>query len=74
MNITLEVLQIVLSIILIAVILLQSRGTGFGGAFGTQGAMFRTRRGLEEYLFRGTVILAAIFVVVSLISARAGGG
>ncbi len=74
MKITLEVLQIVLSIILIAVILLQSRGTGFGGAFGTQGAMFRTRRGLEEYLFRGTVILAAIFVVVSLISARAGGG
>ena len=74
MKISLEVLQIVLSIILIAVILLQSRGTGFGGAFGTQGAMFRTRRGLEEYLFRGTVILAAIFVVVSLISARAGGG
>lgn len=73
MKVTIEVLQIVLSIILIVVILLQSRGVGFGGAFGTQGAMFRTRRGLEEYLFRGTVVLAAMFVVVSLLSARIAG-
>ena len=67
----LEAMQIVVSTILIVVILMQSRGTGFGGAFGTQGAVFRTRRGIEMYLFRGTIILAAIFVAVSLISARA---
>ena len=70
MKTALEVLLIVISTILIAVILMQSRGAGFGGAFGTQGAVFRTRRGIEQYLFRGTVILAAVFVVVALLSAR----
>ena len=71
MKSALEAIQIVVSTILIVVILMQSRGTGFGGAFGTQGAVFRTRRGIEMYLFRGTIILAAIFVAISLMSARA---
>ncbi len=70
MKVAVEVLQIVLSIVLIVVVLLQSKGAGFGGAFGAQSTMFRTRRGLEEYLFRGTVVLAALFIVVSLWSAR----
>lgn len=65
------VLQILVSVVLIAVVLMQSRGSGFGGAFGTQGAMFRTRRGIEKYLFRGTIVLAAIFIAISLMSARA---
>ncbi len=65
------VLQILVSIVLIAVVLMQSRGSGFGGAFGTQGAMFRTRRGIEKYLFRGTIVLAAVFIAISLMSARA---
>ncbi|MBI2886677.1 MAG: preprotein translocase subunit SecG [Chloroflexi bacterium] len=71
MQVALEAAQIVISTILVVVILMQSRGSGFGGAFGTQGAVFRTRRGIERYLFRGTVVLAAVFVVISLLSARA---
>ena len=67
---TVQVIQIVLATILVVVILMQSRGAGFGGAFGTQGAVFRTRRGIERYLFRGTVVLAALFIAVSLLSAR----
>lgn len=67
---TLQVIQIVIATILVVVILMQSRGAGFGGAFGTQGAVFRTRRGVERYLFRGTVVLAALFIAVSLLSAR----
>ncbi len=68
----LQVLQIIIATILVVVILMQSRGSGFGGAFGTQAAVFRTRRGIERYLFRGTVMLAAIFVAVALLSARVG--
>lgn len=71
MRTALPVIQILVSVILIAVVLIQSRGSGFGGAFGTQGAIFRTRRGIELYLFRGTVVLAALFIAVSLLSARA---
>lgn len=67
---TLQVIQIIIATILVVVILMQSRGAGFGGAFGTQGAVFRTRRGIERYLFRGTVVLAACFIAVSLLSAR----
>ncbi len=68
----LQVLQIIIATILVVVILMQSRGSGFGGAFGTQAAVFRTRRGIERYLFRGTVLLAAVFVAVALLSARVG--
>ena len=70
MKTTFEVIQIVLGAILVAVIIVQSRGAGFGGAFGTQGAVFRTRRGIERYLFRATVVLAAVFIGVSLMAAR----
>ena len=59
MQAVLQVLQIFIATILVVVILMQSRGSGFGGAFGTQAAVFRTRRGIERYLFRGTVMLAA---------------
>ncbi len=72
MQAVLQVLQIFIATILVVVILMQSRGSGFGGAFGTQAAVFRTRRGIERYLFRGTVMLAAIFVAVALLSARVG--
>jgi protein translocase SecG subunit len=65
-----QILLIVVSALLTVVVLMQSRGAGFGGAFGQQGAAYRTRRGLERYLFRGTVVLAAVFVVVALITAR----
>ncbi len=62
---------ILVSALLITVVLMQSRGAGFGGAFGTQGGgAYRTRRGLERYLFRGTVVLAAVFVCVALVTAR----
>lgn len=72
MKATFEVLQIILATILILVIVMQSRGAGFGGAFGTQAAVFRTRRGIERYLFRGTIVLAALFIAVSLMAARSG--
>ena len=72
MQAVLQVLQIIIATILVVVILMQSRGSGFGGAFGTQAAVFRTRRGIERYLFRGTVLLAAVFVAVALLSARVG--
>ena len=70
MKTALEVVQIVLAAILVLVVVMQSRGAGFGGAFGTQSAVFRTRRGVERYLFRATVVLAAVFIAVSLLTAR----
>ena len=68
----LNITQIVLSIVLIAVILLQAKGTGIGGIFGGGTSTFRVRRGLEKTLFQLTVVLVVIFVAISLIRAWAG--
>ncbi len=62
------IIQIASAIGLIAFILLQHRGTGLGGAFGGTGNMYRSKRGVERILFRGTIGLGVLFVAVSLLS------
>lgn len=68
----LYVAQIVIALGVILVILLQARGGGgLGGIFGGGGeSTFRTRRGLERTLFRFTIVLIAIFVILSMLSVR----
>ncbi len=62
----LNVVQIVLSIALVLAILVQVRGGGLGGIFGQADSVYRSRRGVEKTLYRLTVVLVALFVVVSL--------
>lgn len=69
MQTTLNIIQILLSIILVLVILLQVKGQGTG-LFGSAEGSFRTRRGLERTLFRFTIGLIFLFVAVSIASAR----
>lgn len=65
-----EVAQTILSVVLIAIILLQTKGSSFSGAMGgDSGSIYHTRRGLEKTLFQLTIALAVIFVVVSVFSA-----
>jgi preprotein translocase subunit SecG len=64
--------QILIAIALVAVILLQVKGGGLGGIFGQPDSVYRTRRGVEKTLFRLTVILIAVFVVLSILVARLG--
>ncbi len=66
----LNILQIAISVILIVVILLQVKGSGFGAALGgmSGGSVYRTKRGLERTLFQATVILAVVFIFVSFLS------
>ncbi len=63
----LQIAQIIISILLIIVILLQNRGTGLGSAFdGTGGGVYLTKRGLEKKLFIATIVLAILFFGASL--------
>ena len=55
--------------ILVLVILLQVRETG-SGLFGSAQASFRTRRGVEKTLFQFTIVLAVVFLLMSIISVR----
>lgn len=61
----LNIVQIVLSGLLVASVLLQARGTGLGSAFGGEGNIYRTKRGIEKILFYTTIILAALFLGVA---------
>lgn len=54
--------QIAVSVLLIGAILLQQKGGGLGSAFGGDGQVYRSRRGIEKVLFILTIILAVLFV------------
>ena len=64
MSLTLGIIQIVLAVIIVIFILLQSRGTGLGGAFGGEGAIYYTKRGMEKFIFAGTIFLVVLFVAL----------
>ena len=65
----LAIIQILLAIVLIAVLVMQAKGSSMGGIFGGDAsAVYRTRRGFEKRLFQFTIVLAVVFFVVALIS------
>ncbi len=64
----LNIIQIIVSLALIGVVLLQAKGGGLSSIFGGEGSIYRTRRGLEKTLFNFTIVLAVLFGIVSLLS------
>lgn len=62
--------QIILSILLVAAILLQQRGSSLGGAFGGDNfsATYHTRRGAELFLHRFTIVVSILFVASAFLS------
>ncbi len=65
----LNIIQIIISITLIVIILIQVKGETGGSMFGGGAGVARTRRGLERTLFNATIILSAIFLLISVLSA-----
>lgn len=67
-------IQILISIVLVAAILLQQRGSSMGGAFGGDNfsAAFHKRRGAELFLFRFSIVLAILFALSALITVVVG--
>ncbi len=63
--------QILVSTVLIVLVLLQVKGTGFGAALGGQDSTFRTRRGMQRTLHRMTIVLVAVFLLFSAWSVAA---
>jgi len=61
------VIQLVLSASIVTLILLQERSSGMSGLLGGEGATFyQTRRGLEKFIFRATIVLAIVFIGIAL--------
>jgi protein translocase SecG subunit len=61
------VFQIVISVLLVVVVLLQVKGTGLGRVWGGLSTS-PSRRGLEGLIFKFTFVLVFLFIVISIIS------
>ena len=66
----LNIAQIVLAIALVLIILFQVRGGGLGGIFGQPDTVYRTKRGVEKTMFQLTIVLAVLFIIISIVSLR----
>ena len=64
-----SLILMIIAIALIVVLLLQVRGSG-SSLFGEASSTFRSRRGVEQILFRTTIVLAVIFVGVAIANVR----
>ncbi len=65
----LNLFQIILALLLVTIIMLQAKGSGFSGMFGgDSSSVYRTRRGLELRMFQFTIGLAVTFFVLALIN------
>lgn len=63
----LDIALIITSVVLIVSVILQSKGAGLGGLTGADtGGFFTARRGVEKTLFRLTIILSFIFVLLAI--------
>jgi protein translocase SecG subunit len=58
--------QIVLSVSLTLIVLIQSKGTGLAKGWGSSTTSF-SRRGLEKIIFKGTFLISALFIIVSIL-------
>jgi preprotein translocase subunit SecG len=61
------IFQILISIGLMSLILLQSSKGGLGTAFGG-GGEFHTKRGAEKIVFKITIVFACLFLIISIIN------
>lgn len=68
MRVALTIIQIAVSALLVAAILLQRRGTGLSATFGGEGNIYHTKRGLEKWLFALTILLAIVFFGLALLT------
>ena len=64
-----SLILMIIAIALIVVLLLQARGSG-SSLFGEASSTFRSRRGVEQLLFRVTIVRAVIFVGVAIANVR----
>ena len=66
-----SVVLMLVAITLIVILLMQVRGSG-SSLFGEASSTFRSRRGIDQLLFRATIVLSFIFVGVAIANVRFG--
>jgi preprotein translocase subunit SecG len=69
MHAAILIVQMLLAIVLIAAVLLQARGSGFSAFGSSDSSIYHTRRGFERTLFQFTIVVAVLWVLVSIAAA-----
>ena len=67
MKLALLTIHIIITVILITLILLQTSKGGLQSGVG-DGQMYRSRRGAERIVFIATIVMAALFLVTSIVN------
>ncbi len=62
------ILELLSGVALAVMILMQAKGTGLSGVFGGEGGNYRSRRGVEKLLHRGTIIMAVLFIGLAIVN------
>jgi preprotein translocase subunit SecG len=62
-----KTIQIVVTVGIVALVLVQGKGGGLSNTFGGGIQMYRSKRGVEKVLFILTIVLIAAFVINSLL-------
>ena len=63
MHTALRIFQVLISILLIVVILVQNSSSGLSATFGGSGPITTSKRGAEKVVFKATIVLAILFVL-----------
>lgn len=66
MRSVLVIIQIVISILLIVTIIAQEKGVGLSATFGGGGEFYRSKRGVDRFLFLLTLVFSALFIGISV--------
>lgn len=60
MTTILQIIELVAAVILVTLVLMQQQSAGLGSAFGGEGNVYRSRRGVEKLLFQATIVTAIV--------------
>ena len=63
-----NVITVLSAALMILFILIQTRGSSLGAAFGGDTSYYRSRRGAEAVIFNATIVFAVIFVLSVILS------
>ena len=63
-----NIIQIIISISLIIIIMIQAKSSGLGSVFGGDSSIHKTRRGVEKSMHQATIGLCLVFFAISIVS------
>ncbi|MCX6784149.1 MAG: preprotein translocase subunit SecG [candidate division WWE3 bacterium] len=70
LNLAFSITEIVLSVIITGLILIQAKGTGLARSFSGVGGFYSSKRGLEKIVFVATIVFSVVFVIVIIAHLR----